>query len=54
MLGKGIYCPKISDEFDHGGSASFDMRKMDNLMSRPLLALLDSYVKLKSQNLIEM
>ena len=34
---KDIYYPKISDKFDHGGSASLNMRIMDHLMNRPLL-----------------
>ena len=49
-LGKDIYCPEISEDFDHGGSASLNMRIMDPLMSRPLLAFLNSFFKLKSPN----
>ena len=30
-LGKDIYYPKISDEFDHGGSVSLNMRIVDHL-----------------------
>ena len=52
-LGKDIYYPKISDEFDHGGSALLNMRIMDHLMHRPLLAFLDSFFKLKSPNLVQ-
>ena len=41
-LGKDIYYPTISDELDHGGSASLNMRLMDHLMSWPLLTFLNS------------
>ena len=44
--GKDIHSPKISDEFDYRGSALLNMRIMDHLMSRPLLAFLDSFFKL--------
>ena len=50
-LGKDIYYPKISDEFD-GGSASLNMRIMGHLMSRPLLTFLNSFFKVKSPNLV--
>ena len=50
-LSEDIYYPKISDKFDHGGSASLNMRIMDHLMSRPLLTFLNSFFKLKSPNL---
>ena len=43
-LSEDIYCPKISDKFDHGGSASLNMRIMDHLMSRTLLAFLNSFL----------
>ena len=46
-LGKNICYPKISDECDHGGSASLNMRIMDHLMSRPLLAFLNSFFQAK-------
>ena len=43
----GIFiASKISEEFDYGGSALLNMRIMDHLMSRPLLAFLDSLFKL--------
>ena len=51
-LGKDIYCPKVSDKFDHGGSASLNMHIIDHLMSRPLLTFLNSFFKLKSPNLV--
>ena len=50
LIGKDIYCPKISDEFDHGGSASLNMRIMDHLMSWTLLTFLNSFFKLKLPN----
>ena len=31
-----MYYPKISDGFDHEGSASLNMRIMDHSMGRPL------------------
>ena len=42
----------ISDEFNYnyGGSASLNMRTIDHLMNRALLAFLDSFFKLKSPN----
>ena len=52
-LGKDINYPEISKDFNHGGSASLNMRIMDHLMSRPLLAFLDSFFKLKSPNLVQ-
>ena len=51
-LGKDIYCPKISDKLDHGGSASLNMCIMDHLMSQPLLTFLNSFFKLKSPNFV--
>ena len=33
---KDIYCPKISDKLDCGGSASFDMPIMDHVMNWPI------------------
>ena len=50
---KNIYCPQISDEFDHGGSASLNMSKMNHFISLPLLAFLDWFVRLKSPNLVQ-
>ena len=50
-LSEDIYYHKILDKSDHGGSASLNMRIMDHLMSRPLLTFLNSFFKLKSQNL---
>ena len=41
------------DKFDHGGSASLNMRIMDHLMSWPLLAFLNSFFKLESPNLVQ-
>ena len=52
--GKEIYCLKISDKFDYGGSAIFNTCIMDHLMSRPLLAFLESFFKLKWPNLVQM
>ena len=49
--GTDIYYPKISDEYDHGSSASLNMRIMDHLMSQPLLTFLNSFFKLKSPHL---
>ena len=45
-----INCPKISNKFDYGGSASSDtcMCIMDGLISWSILAFLDSFFKLKS------
>ena len=52
-LGKDIHCSNTLDEFGYGGSASINMHIMDRLMSRPLLAFLDSFFKLKSPNLVQ-
>ena len=38
-----LYCPKISDEFNCGGSASQTMRIMDHLISLNISAYLDSF-----------
>ena len=35
--GQDIYSPKISKEFDYGGSASLNMRIMGRLMSQSIL-----------------
>ena len=51
--GKDIHCPKISDQFDYGGSALSNMRIMDHLMSQSLLAFLESFFKLKSPNVVQ-
>ena len=48
-LGKDIYYPKISNEFDHGGSASLNMCIMDHLMSRPLLSFLNAFLAATKQ-----
>ena len=45
-LGKDIYCPKILEDFDYGGSASLNMCIMDHLRKQPLWAFLDSFFKL--------
>ena len=45
---------KISDDFDYAGSASLNMRVIDHLMSRVILAFLCSFFKLKSQHLVQM
>ena len=45
--GKDIYGLKISEEFNCGGSASLNLRIIDLLMCRPLLASLDSFCQVK-------
>ena len=41
-----------SNKFDHGSSASLNMRIIDHLMSRPILTFLNSFFKLKSPNFL--
>ena len=51
--GKDIYSFKISEEFDYGGSALLNMRKMGQLMSQAILAFLGSFFTLKPSNLVQ-
>ena len=37
--GKDIYCPKVRDELNDGGSVSLNMRTVDPLMGRSMSAL---------------
>ena len=50
--GKHIYCPRCSDEFDYGDSASPNSRIMANLMSWTILALMGSFCKLELSNFV--
>ena len=47
-LDMDIHCPKISDEFDYGGSASLNMCRKDHLMSQPVMAFLGSFFQAKA------
>ena len=46
--GKEINCTEISHEFDYGVSASLNMRIMDHLMRRSIMAFLGSFFQVKA------
>ena len=41
--GKDIYCSRVSEEFDYGGSGPLNMRIMDHLLNRSISAIRDSF-----------